>query len=316
MATATAHLLATDGMSADFIYEVLNAAEAFDGAGERKTTLLRGRLVVLAFFENSTRTRSSFEIACKRLSADTLSVSGSGSSVQKGETLLDTVENLKAMGPDAIVIRHASSGAAAFIASRTGLPTINAGDGRHEHPTQALLDLYTIRKHKGRGPHRELAGLKAAIIGDIRHGRVAHSNIHAMRAVGMRVHVAGPATLMPRHIEQLGVTVHRDVESAVEGADVVMALRIQRERLAEGPTLFPGNTEYARLFGLTGRRMALAAPGAILMHPGPINRGVELPSELADGPGSVILDQVAAGVVVRMAVLTRVLAPEATGRAA
>jgi aspartate carbamoyltransferase catalytic subunit len=262
----------------------------------KKVPTLRGKTVINLFLEPSTRTRTSFEIAAKRLSADAINISGAASSTVKGETLLDTARNLDAMSPDVVVIRHAQAGAAAMLAGRIAAGVVNAGDGAHEHPTQALLDCSTIRAHKGK-----VAGLDVAICGDITHSRVARSNIFALGKLGARVRVAGPRTLLPQGVEALGVTVHDRLEPALEGADVVMMLRIQKERM--GTSLFPNTREYSRYFGLNDRRLALAKPDAIVMHPGPINRGVELEPSVADGPRAVILDQVARGVAIRMAVL-------------
>jgi aspartate carbamoyltransferase catalytic subunit len=253
--------------------------------------------VINLFLEASTRTRTSFEIAAKRLSADAINISGSTSSTTKGETLLDTVKNLQAMAPDVIVLRHSSSGAPHFIAQHLDAAVVNAGDGTHEHPTQALLDCATIRKHKGR-----IAGLTVAICGDIAHSRVARSNLLALQRLGATVRLAAPRTMLPRGIESLGAEVHPRLESALDGADVVMMLRIQGERLADRP-LFPNTREYSRYFGLGPRLAERLKSDAIVLHPGPINRGVELDPSVADGPRSVILDQVSYGVAVRMAVL-------------
>jgi aspartate carbamoyltransferase catalytic subunit len=258
---------------------------------------LRGKTVINLFLEASTRTRTSFEIAAKRLSADAVNISGSASSTTKGETLLDTARNLDAMSPDVVVVRHALAGAAALLSRHLRASVINAGDGAHEHPTQALLDCSTIRAHKGR-----IKGLVVTICGDIAHSRVARSNIHALRTLGAaEVRVAGPRTLLPVGIEELGARAFDRLEPALEGADVVMMLRIQKERQQGGR--FPNTREYSRYFGLNERRLALAKPDAIVMHPGPINRGVELDPAVADGPRSVILEQVARGVAIRMAVL-------------
>ncbi len=257
---------------------------------------LRGKTVVNLFFESSTRTRSSFEIAEKRLSADNLNFSASGSALSKGESLVDTALNLQAMAPDLIVIRHAHAGAPHLLAKKLKAGVINAGDGAHEHPTQALLDAYTIRRHKGR-----LGGLKVAIVGDIEHSRVVRSNIHLLTKMGARVTVAGPRTMMPVGIERLGVEVAYTLADAIRGADVIMMLRIQLER--QGRMAFPSIREYFELFGLTAERLKGAAEDVIIMHPGPMNRGVEIASEVADGPYSVILEQVTHGVSVRMAVL-------------
>jgi aspartate carbamoyltransferase catalytic subunit len=293
------HLLGIAGLSAAEITTILDLGERFLEIAERpikKVPTLRGKTVINLFLEPSTRTRTSFEIAAKRLSADAVNISGSASSTTKGETLLDTARNLDAMSPDVVVIRHAQAGSAALLARHIRASVVNAGDGAHEHPTQALLDCSTIRAHKGR-----VEGLTVVICGDIAHSRVARSNIHALRALGAQVRVAGPRTLLPLGIETLGVKAYDRFEPALEGADVVMMLRIQKERQQGGR--FPNTREYARTFGLNERRLALAHPEAIVMHPGPINRGVELDPAVADGPRSVILDQVARGVAIRMAVL-------------
>jgi aspartate carbamoyltransferase catalytic subunit len=262
----------------------------------KKVPALRGKTVVNLFYEPSTRTRTSFEIAGKRLSADVVNLSGSSSSVTKGESLLDTVKNLEAMHPDILVVRHAASGAPHYVAARTVARVVNAGDGMHEHPTQALLDAFTIRRAKGK-----IEGLTVAICGDIAHSRVARSNAMLLSTLGANVRFAGPRTLLPPVDNAYSVATFDRVEPALEGADVVMALRIQRERLSGA--LLPSMREYARLFGISASRLARAKPDAIVMHPGPINRGVELDGAIADGPRSVILDQVEAGVAVRMAVL-------------
>ncbi len=292
-------LLAIAPLSADEITSILDAADGFAEVSRRevkKVPTLRGKTVVNCFFEASTRTRVSFEIAEKRLSADAVNISASGSSVAKGETLLDTVKNVEAMAPDVVVIRHGAAGAADFVARRIRAAVVNAGDGRHEHPTQALLDAYTIRKHKGR-----VQGLTVAILGDIANSRVARSNIHALTKLGAKVRVCGPPTMLPPEVGRLGVASTSDVREAVEGADVVMALRIQKERL--GRASFPSLREYARFFGLNASVLERARPDAIVMHPGPMNRGVEISSDVADGPRSVILEQVESGVAVRMAVV-------------
>lgn len=292
-------LLGIAELSADEIVTILDTAESFREVAERpikKVPTLRGKTVVNLFFESSTRTRSSFEIAEKRLSADGLNFSAASSSLSKGESLVDTALNLQAMAPDLIVIRHAYPGAPHMLARRLRAGVINAGDGAHEHPTQALLDAYTIRQHKG-----QIAGLKVAIIGDIEHSRVVRSNIHLLTKLGAEVTVAGPRTMMPPGIEALGVRAVYRLDEAIAGADVVMMLRIQLER--GGRMRFPSIREYFELFGLSAERMAQAAPGAIVMHPGPMNRGVEIASDVADGPFSVILEQVTNGVAVRMAVL-------------
>ncbi len=292
-------LLGIDDLTRDEIYRVLDTADAMREIGERpikKVPTLRGKTVVNLFYEPSTRTRTSFEIAEKRLSADTLNIAVAASSVLKGETLADTALNIEAMAPDVIVLRHASSGACHLLARICRSRIINAGDGLHEHPTQALLDAFTIRKHKG-----TIEGLKVAIVGDLLHSRVLRSNVLLLTKLGARVWVSGPPTLVPRGIEQLGVIVARSVEDAVRDADVVMMLRIQQERMQGA--YFPSLREYFNLFGMTEERVRLARPNVIIMHPGPMNRGVEIASEVADGPYSVILEQVANGVAVRMAVL-------------
>jgi aspartate carbamoyltransferase catalytic subunit len=293
------HLLGTEGLTAEEITTVLDLGERFLEIAERpikKVPTLRGKTVINLFLEPSTRTRTSFEIAAKRLSADAVNVSGSGSSTAKGETLMDTARNLDAMSPDVVVVRHDQAGAAALLSQRLRAAVVNAGDGAHEHPTQALLDCSTIRAHKGR-----VEGLTVVICGDIAHSRVARSNIFALRALGARIRVAGPRTLLPVGIDRLGVEVFDRLEPALAAADVVMMLRIQTERRAGGR--FPNAREYSRFFGLNLRRLALAHPEAIVMHPGPMNRGVEIDPAVADGPRSVILDQVARGVAIRMAVL-------------
>jgi aspartate carbamoyltransferase catalytic subunit len=269
----------------------------------KKVPTLRGKTVLTLFYEPSTRTRMSFEIAAKRLSADTVNLTVAASSAVKGETLADTAANLQAMQPDLLVIRHQASGAPHFLAGRLKCGVINAGDGLHEHPTQALLDMLTIREATGR-----LDGLKVAIVGDIAHSRVARSNIHGLAKMGSEVTVAGPATMLPPHLETLGVRVTHSLEEAVTGADVIMMLRIQLERMDQ--MYFPTLREYSAHFGLAKRHLALARKGVIIMHPGPINRGVEISSEVADGPHSVILDQVTNGVAVRMAVMLLLIGGE------
>jgi aspartate carbamoyltransferase catalytic subunit len=278
---------------------ILDTAESFSEIGERaikKVPTLRGKTVLNLFFEASTRTRSSFEIAEKRLSADNINFSTSGSALEKGETLVDTALNLQAMAPDLVVIRHAHPGVPHMLAKRIRAGVINAGDGAHEHPTQALLDAFTIRRHKGK-----LAGLKVAILGDIEHSRVVRSNIHLLNKMGARVTIGGPRTLMPVEMESMGVEVAYTLEDAIRDADVIMMLRVQLER--QGRMAFPSVKEYFQLFGLTTARLAAARDDVIIMHPGPMNRGTEIASELADGPYSVILEQVTHGVSVRMAVL-------------
>ena len=299
IALRSRHLLGITGLEADEITLILDTAVAMKEIGARaikKVPTLRGRTVVNLFFEPSTRTRTSFEIAEKRLSADTLSIATATSSVTKGESLLDTVRTLEAMSPDMIAMRHASSGAPHLLARTCRSTIINAGDGMHEHPTQALLDAFTIREHKGR-----LAGLKVAIIGDLVHSRVLRSNARLLNTMGADVWACAPATLMPSHVEQFGVRSTTSVDEAIDGADVVMMLRIQHERMHGH--FIPSVREYFTLFGLTPERMRRAAGDAIVMHPGPMNRGVEIDSAVADGPYSVILEQVSNGVAVRMAVL-------------
>jgi aspartate carbamoyltransferase catalytic subunit len=297
---AQRHLLGIESLSAAEIVQVLDLAETFVEISARpikKVPTLRGKTVINLFLEPSTRTRTSFEIAAKRLSADAINISGTTSSTVKGETLLDTVRNLQAMSPDVIVIRHSSSGAPHLVAQHIDAAVVNAGDGTHEHPTQALLDCATIRKHKGR-----IEGLTVAICGDIAHSRVARSDLFALTKLGARVRLSGPRTMLPIGIDTLSAEVHPRIESAIDGADVVIMLRIQSERLDE-TSLFPNTREYSRYFGLGPRLAATLKPDAIIMHPGPINRGVELDPIVADGPRSVILDQVTYGVAVRMAVL-------------
>jgi aspartate carbamoyltransferase catalytic subunit len=293
------NLVSIRDLSRQQIDLVLDTAETFREISERtikKVPTLRGKTIVNLFFEPSTRTRTSFEIAGKRLSADVQSVAASTSSVVKGETLLDTTQNIEAMAPDILVMRHASSGAAEFLARNSRAAVVNAGDGTHEHPTQALLDALTIRQAKG-----SFEGLRVAIVGDITHSRVARSNILCLRKLGAHVVVAGPPTLIPVHAEALGCEVHRRMEPAVDGADVVMMLRVQVER--GGNLNLPSTQEYFKLFGLDERRLALAADDAVVMHPGPMNRGVEIASSVADGPRSLILQQVSNGLAARMAIL-------------
>ena len=293
------HLLTVHGLGRDAAERILETARAFLEVTRRpvkKVPTLRGKTVVNLFYEASTRTRTSFELAGKRLSADVVNISGSSSSTTKGETLRDTASTIDAMHPDVLVVRHSASGAAEYLARTTRASVINAGDGLHEHPTQALLDAFTIQSVKGR-----IEGLTVAICGDILHSRVARSNVELLKTLGARVRVAGPRTLLPLNAESLGCEVFDRIEPAVEGADVVMMLRIQRERL--GGVFFPTLREYARVFGLNAARLARAHPEAIVMHPGPMNRGVEISDDVADGPRSVVLNQVESGVAVRMAVL-------------
>ena len=304
------HILGIEPMAAEDIVQILDLAESMVEINQRpikKVPTLRGRTVINLFLEASTRTRTSFEIAAKRMSADAINISGSSSSTVKGETLLDTARNLQAMQPDVVVLRHEASGGAALIAQHIDAAVINAGDGTHEHPSQALLDAATIRKHKGK-----LAGLEVAIVGDIDHSRVARSNLYALTRLGANVRLCAPRTMMPVGIERMlpelegkadRVRLCYRLDEAIEGTDVVMMLRIQKERLGK-VGLFPNTREYSRYFGLSPRNIGLAKADAIVMHPGPINRGVELDPELADDPKrSVILDQVSYGVAVRMALL-------------
>ena len=293
------HILGIEQLSAEDITLILDTAESFKEISLRpikKVPTLRGKTVINIFFEASTRTRTSFEIAGKRLSADTVNISASTSAVVKGETLEDTARNLEAMKPDIIVMRHSCSGAPHYLAERCDFSVINAGDGAHEHPSQALLDLLTIRQEKGR-----IDGLIVAIIGDITHSRVARSNVYALTKMGAEVRLCGPGTMLPPGIERLGAKVFNSVDDAVTGADVVMTLRIQQER--QGKTMLPSLREYAMFYGINPERLKLAKPDAIVMHPGPMNRGVEISSVVADGPQNVILDQVENGVAVRMALL-------------
>ena len=292
-------LVGLERLSADQIRLILDTAEPFKAVSERaikKVPALRGKTIVNLFFEASTRTRISFEFAEKRLSADTVNVAATGSSAEKGETLVDTARNLEAMRIDMVVIRHQSSGAAQFLGERIRSNVVNAGDGKHEHPTQGLLDLLTLRDHFTR-----VEGLKVAICGDILHSRVARSNIWGLLKLGAAVGVCGPATLMPRGIEELGVTMLPHIEEAIDWADALNILRLQVERMEGG--FIPSQREYNRVFGVTSERLARAPKDLLIMHPGPMNRGVEIDSDVADGPHSVILPQVTNGVAVRMAVL-------------
>ena len=292
-------LLGVAELSTAEIVHILDTAESFVEVASRpikKVPTLRGKTVINLFFEGSTRTRSSFEIAEKRLSADSINFSTSGSSLSKGESLLDTARNLEAMAPDLVVIRHAHPRVPHGLAERIGAGVINAGDGAHEHPTQALLDALTIRRHKGR-----LEGLKVAIVGDVAHSRVVRSNVLCLSKLGAEVTIAGPRTMMPEEPEALGAQVAYSPEEAIDRADVIMMLRVQLERQARAS--FPSEREYFEFFGLTADRLQAAKDDVIIMHPGPMNRGIEIASEVADGPWSVILEQVANGVAVRMAVL-------------
>ncbi|MFD1331625.1 aspartate carbamoyltransferase catalytic subunit [Methylopila musalis] len=298
------HLLGVAGLSPGDIRGLLAAAEdavSLSRQVEKKSATLRGRTQINLFFENSTRTQSSFEIAGKRLGADVMNMAVGNSSIKKGETLLDTAATLNAMRPDIIVVRHHAAGAVALLAQKVDCSVVNAGDGAHEHPTQALLDALTITRAKGR-----IEGLEVAICGDVLHSRVARSNILLLNALGARVRVIAPSTLLPADVERLGVTVFRDMRKGLDGADVVMMLRLQLERM--NGSFVPSVKEYFKHFGLDDAKLAYARPDAVVMHPGPMNRGVEIASDVADGPRSLIRDQVEMGVAVRMAVL------EALGR--
>ncbi|HTS85937.1 MAG TPA: aspartate carbamoyltransferase catalytic subunit [Usitatibacter sp.] len=297
------HLLTTEGLPAELIRHILDSADQFVSVGERdvkKVPLLRGKTIFNVFFENSTRTRTTFEIAAKRLSADVINLNVGASSTNKGETLLDTVWNLQAMDADMFVVRHSQSGAPHLIARhvKPGVAVINAGDGRHAHPTQGLLDVYTIRHYK-----KDFSGLTVAIVGDVLHSRVARSQIHALKTLGVpELRVIGPKTLLPAAVERLGVRVFSDMAEGLRGCDVVIMLRLQNERM--NGALLPSAGEFFKCYGLTAEKLALAKPDAIVMHPGPMNRGVEIDSPVADGPQSVIMPQVTFGIAVRMAVMS------------
>ncbi len=302
------HLLTTEGLPAETIRHILDTADQFVSVSERevkKVPLLRGKSIFNVFFESSTRTRTTFEIAAKRLSADVINLNVGTSSTSKGETLLDTVYNLQAMDADMFVVRHAQSGAAHLIARhvKPGVAVVNAGDGRHAHPTQGLLDMYTIRHYK-----KDFGGLTVAIVGDVLHSRVARSQIHAMKTLGVpEVRVVGPKTLLPEAAERLGVRVCHDMAEGVRGCDVIIMLRLQNERM--NGALLPSAGEFFKCYGLTVDKLALARPDAIVMHPGPINRGVEIDSPVADGRQSVIMNQVTFGIAVRMAVMSLLGSP-------
>ncbi len=297
------HFLSIDGLNRDILTDILDTAESFAGVTEqsiKKVPLLRGKTIVNLFFEPSTRTRTTFELAAKRLSADVLNMNVSVSATTKGETLLDTLRNLEAMHTDMFVVRHVDSGAAHFIAthSQPHISVINAGDGRHEHPTQAMLDMFTIRRHK-----QDFRELTVVIVGDILHSRVARSQILALNALGTgEIRVVAPRTLIPAEIDSLGVQVHHHLQSGIRDADVIIMLRLQNERMQGA--LLPSEHEYFQLYGLTEERLRVAKSDAIVMHPGPINRGVEMDSQVADGSRSVILQQVSYGIAVRMAVMS------------
>ncbi len=307
------HFLTLEGLPRSLLEEILDMADSFIEVGERsikKVPLLRGKTVVNLFFEASTRTRTTFELAAKRLSADVLNLDISTSATSKGESLSDTLQNLRAMASDMFVIRHAQSGAQHFIAQSVtpDVAIINAGDGRHAHPTQGMLDMLTIRRHKG-----EIEGLHVAIVGDILHSRVARSQIQALKILGAgSIRVIAPNTLLPPEMTSMGVTVFNDMKTGLEGVDVVIMLRLQKERMAGA--LLPSQGEYFRLYGLDEKKLAYAKPDAIVMHPGPINRGVEIASEVADGPQSVILNQVTNGIAVRMAVMAMAMSGQIASR--
>jgi len=293
------HLLGIDELSPEEILYIFEVAESFHEVSTRsikKVPALRGKVVALLFFEDSTRTRMSFELAASRLSADTVLLTSKGSSLAKGETVLDTVRNIEAMGVDIFVIRHSQSGAPHMLAKKISTPIINAGDGSHEHPTQALLDMFTIRQRLGR-----IAGLRVAIVGDIAHSRVARSNIIGLRKLGAEVVVVGPPTLVPSAITAMGCEISHSLDDVLPDVDVINMLRIQFERFSSN--LFPSVREYSRLYGMNAERLSHCKKDVLIMHPGPINRGVELTSEVADGPNSCILQQVANGLAIRMAVL-------------
>jgi aspartate carbamoyltransferase catalytic subunit len=317
VSTGPRHLVSIADLDAAEIVKILDHGDRYWSLADepvKKLVSLRGRTIMIVMFENSTRTRTSFEIAAKRLSAEAINISGTSSSTTKGESLLDTGRNLEAMSPDAVVVRHAYGGAAAMLARTSKCAIINAGDGQHEHPTQALLDAATIRRHKG-----HVEGLEVAIGGDIAHSRVARSNILCLSKLGARVRVVAPWTLIPRGIESIGGDLTRErvricprLEDGLEGADVVMMLRVQHERFEGEAPRFPNTRELSRTFGLSERTLAYAKPDAIVMHPGPINRGVEVSPQVADGPRAVILQQVSWGVAIRMAVLERAVLGDPT----
>ncbi len=307
------HFLTTEGLSKQHLTEILDVAESFtsvSGQSVKKVPLLRGKTIVNLFFETSTRTRTTFELAASRLSADVQSINIATSATSKGESLLDMLHNLEAMHCDMFVVRHADSGAAHFIAQHVAphVSVINAGDGRHAHPTQAMLDMFTIRRHK-----QDFPSIKVAIVGDILHSRVARSQIHALNTLGVgELRIIGPKTLIPSSFSKLGAQIYHDMEKGLEGVDVVIMLRLQKERMKGA--LLPSESEYFARYGLTEEKLALASPDAIVMHPGPINRGVEIASSVADGPQSVILEQVSNGLAVRMAVMSMVLGRQAESR--
>ncbi len=306
------HFLSIDGLNKEILTEILDTAESFASMSEqrvKKVPLLRGKTIVNLFFENSTRTRTTFELAATRLSADVLSMNIATSATSKGESLLDTIRNLEAMHVDMFVVRHAISGAGHYIAQNTAphISVINAGDGQHAHPTQAMLDMYTIRQYK-----HDFSQLKVAIIGDILHSRVARSQIQALNTLGTKeVRVIAPKTLLPPHVESMGVRAFNTLEKGLQDVDVVIMLRLQKERMTSA--LLPSEREYFKCFGLTEQRLKLAKSNAIVMHPGPINRGVEIESSIADGPQSVILQQVSNGIAVRMAIMSLTMQSKGEG---
>ena len=300
------HLLTLEGLPAEILWQILDTAKSFLGAKVKKVPLLRGKSVFNLFFEPSTRTRTTFEIAAKRLSADVINLNITVSSQSKGESLLDTVDNLSAMHADMFIVRHGESGAPHFIARHVApdIHVINAGDGRHSHPTQGLLDMYTIRHYK-----KDFTGLTVAIVGDVLHSRVARSQIHALKTLGVPdLRVIGPKTLVPAQVERLGVRVFSDMAEGLKGCDVVIMLRLQNERM--NGALLPSAGEFFKCYGLNADKLALAKPDAIVMHPGPMNRGVEIDSAVADGRQSVILPQVTFGIAVRMAVMSMLGSPQ------
>ena len=304
------HLLGIEGLSPQEITYLLDRAETYVGGNrqtDKKKSVLRGRTLINLFFEDSTRTRTSFELAGKRLGADVINMSVATSAIKKGETVIDTAMTLNAMQPDILIVRHHSAGAVALLAQKVACSVVNAGDGAHEHPTQALLDALTIRRHKGR-----IARLIVAICGDVLHSRVARSNILLLNALGAEVRVVAPSTLLPSGIAEMGVKVFRRMDEGLKDADVVMMLRLQRERM-EG-AFVPSVREYFRYFGLDAAKLAYAKPDALVMHPGPMNRGVEIASEIADGPNSVIEEQVEMGVAVRMAVIETLIGTSPEGQ--
>lgn len=325
MTSGPRHLVSIADLDAAEIVRILDHGDRYWSLADepiKKLTSLRGRTVINLFYESSTRTRTSFELAAKRLSAEAINIAASSSSTTKGETLLDTGRNLQAMHPDAIVVRHAFGGAAAMLARTARCAVVNAGDGQHEHPTQALLDAATIRRHKGsvvsapasKSPELHFGGLEVAIVGDIAHSRVARSNVLCLSKLGARVRLVAPWTLLPRGIELIGGDLTRErvricarLEDGLDGADVVMMLRVQHERFDGEAPRFPNTRELSRTFGLSERTLAYAKPDAIVMHPGPINRGVEVSPQVADGPRAVILQQVSWGIAIRMAVLERAI---------